>query len=112
MRFKKLSVIVLFCSVIMITSSDAATGWLANLTINGLFVHGDCYIIDTDSTEGVNCTRPSRFTIKKESSLSTEMYITALSAMLKGKKINVYIPNANDCYGDGTVITYLGINNG
>jgi hypothetical protein len=98
----------LFFVVAASSVSEAADGWYDGLKVTHIVVHGGYYLIETDSSLA-DCNAPGRFTIKGDAVMAKEMYVTAMSAYLTGKRINIYIDAAQGCLNSGMVATLISI---
>ena len=106
------SLLVLFltlsCMTMTASSSEAADGWIWNLTVHFVTVGADSYIIDTDYHDS-GCGSPGRFVIRKDAPQAKEMYAMALTALVSGKLVNVYAEPGQGCHLEGRVSTWVAI---
>jgi len=90
------------CCVVVTTSTSKADDWVKNLTVNRVGVHDDCYVIDTNASQA-DCEVPGRFAIKTNAVNAKEIYATALTAFLTGKRVDIYVNANKECLKGGIV---------
>ncbi len=106
---KKVITIVLtaiMMGIVSVGNTFAAHGWKGPMKVTSVVVHGSVYLIETNSSLN-DCSQRGRFTIKKTTPMSGDIYYMSMVALLTKRNVYIYVDAAQGCSVDGMVSTLM-----